>query len=47
MGTEQYQRYIQAILVERSRRRSANFVNAEEHEMQAIFDVERDRLITS
>ncbi len=42
MTVAQYRQYIQALLTERSQRRSANSVNAEEHEVQAIFDVERD-----
>jgi hypothetical protein len=42
LAVAQYQQYIQALLTERSQRRSANAVNGEEQEMQAIFDVERD-----
>jgi hypothetical protein len=42
MAVEQYRQHIQALLTERSQRRSGNAVNAEEQEMQAIFDVERD-----
>jgi hypothetical protein len=42
MAIEQYRQYIQEILTERSQRRSANSVNAEEYEIQTIFDVERD-----
>jgi XisI protein len=42
MPVEQYRQHIQSLLLERSQRRSANSVNAEEYEVQAIFDVERD-----
>jgi hypothetical protein len=41
MAVEQYRQYIQTLLTERSQRGSARS-NAEEQEMQAIFDVERD-----
>jgi XisI protein len=42
MPVEQYRQHIQSLLLERAQRRSANSVKAEEHEMQAIFDVERN-----
>jgi XisI protein len=42
LAVVQYRQHIQNLLMERAQRRSANSVNAEEQEMQAIFDVERD-----
>jgi XisI protein len=42
MPVEQYRQHIQSLLWERAQRRSANSVSAEEYEVQAIFDVERD-----
>jgi hypothetical protein len=42
MAVKDYRQYIQDILTERSRRRLANSANAEEYEVQTIFDVERD-----
>jgi XisI protein len=41
MAVEQYRKYIQAILLERSQRGSARSQGGEQ-EIQAIFDVERD-----
>jgi hypothetical protein len=42
LAVAQYRHHIQWLLTERSQRRSANSVNAEEYEVQTIFDVERD-----
>ncbi len=41
MAVEQYRQYIQQLLTERSQHRSAH-VNAEEYEVQTLFDTQRD-----